>query len=426
MSEWTEKDDSQLVEMRQRGESWKQIAMLFNCSAAAARSRWQRIAVNPDEESAPGKTEDTTTGDTRSLSYLGTRLETVEQLLESAGVDLNIWQVVEKKLNSWEVSGKRKTGCAENPEEIWKTTNRQITVKLTRLAPAPIQEGIKLLLSGVSPITTAVPRKPAKTSQHLAEIGLYDHHFGKLCWGEETGHSYDLKIAERQWQDATNAMLSRVAQYNVSQIVLPLGNDFFHVNDFHNQTSNFTRVESVDDRFSKVFRIGCRAAQYAVERCLELAPVKILFVPGNHDRHTAWFMTEWLAAVFQGNKHVEIDNGPRERKYIAYGKSLIGYVHGDELKHDLLPQLMATEVPQLWAGSEFRTWHIGHWHKRKEVRYTVGDTLGGVEVRTLPSLCGTDAWHYRHGFTGNHRMSEVNLWSKTDGPVGHYVTHAKA
>ncbi len=34
-------------------------------------------------------------------------------------------------------------------------------------------------------------------SPYMLELSVYDHHFGKLAWGRETGHeSYDLKIAE--------------------------------------------------------------------------------------------------------------------------------------------------------------------------------------------------------------------------------------
>jgi hypothetical protein len=364
-----------------------------------------------------------------TLTYYGVEIKTVEELLKAQGVDLRLWEVVEQIVNNYEVTLKRNKGQDGagkwQGEELCKTGNRQIKVKLRRKAPKPIQDGIAELLKDLKPIKTSIPPKRPRADRHMIELGLYDHHFGKLCWGDETSTNYDLRIAEAEWKAAVDGMLARIAGFNVEKIVMPIGNDFFHANDFHSQTANLTRVESVDDRFSKVFRTGCRSVQYTIEKALEIAPIELGWIPGNHDRHTSWYLMEVLRAMFSSNAHVTIDNGPRQRKYVAYGPALLGYVHGEDNKHNDLPTLMATEEPLLWSKSKFRSWRIGHWHKRKEVRHTVGDTFNGVEVRIFPSLCGTDSWHYRKGYTGNARMAEVHIWSESDGPVGYFIQHAQ-
>ncbi len=381
-----------------------------------------------DASKKPESCERIERADDLSLSYYGVEIQTADQLLAHAKVDLAIWEIVEHKVNNWEVTGKRHAGqdAAGHwlPQTLWKTGNRQITVKLKRRAPKPIQDGIRELLKNVRPIAVkAPPKRNRKSDLHMLEVGIYDHHFGKLAWSEEAGENYDLKIAERRFFASIDDIIARANGFTIEKVVMPVGNDFFHVNDWLSQTANGTRVDSVDDRFSKVFRVGCRAMQYAIERLLAVAPVEILWVPGNHDRHTSWFLLEWLGAVFGGSKHVQVDNSAKERKYRLYGPSLLGYVHGDELKAGDLPTLMSVEAPDLWAASRFRSWRLGHWHKRKETRHTAGDTFHGVEVRLFPSLCGTDAWHYRKGFVGNPRMAECHLWSKSAGPVGHFVIH---
>lgn len=382
-----------------------------------------------DSHRKPESCERIEKSDDLSLAYYGTEILTVDELLAHAKVDLKLWEVIEQRVNNWEVTGKKSRGQDESRrwlgDELWKTGNRQITVKLKRRAPKPIQDAIKELLKDAKPLALKPPTKSRGGTLHMGEIGIYDHHYGKLCWGEETGNDYDLKLARSVFRNAVDDMLERMAGFNVELINIPIGNDFFHVNDWLGQTANGTRVESVDDRFEKVFRVGCEDCQYMIERAAQRAKVRVIWVPGNHDRNTSWFLVEVLRAMFHGNRHIEFDNGPRERKYITYGPSLIGYVHGDEGKHSDLPALMATEVPDLWAASRFRAWRLGHWHKKKETRHTAGDTFNGVEIRLMPSLCGTDAWHYRKGFTGNARMAECWLWSKTDGPVGHFVVNAK-
>jgi hypothetical protein len=363
------------------------------------------------------------------ISYYGEKIDTPEQLIEHAKIDLRIWEVVKITVNNWGVGGKIKRGQDAagrwQPEHLWQQALRQIKIDLRRRAPKGIQDGIRELLADMKPLKLGRPARSKSSDPHMLEIGLFDHHFGKLCWGEETGTRYDVKIAEMEYVKAVDEMLDRVKGFHVEKIVMPIGNDFFHVNNAVSETANGTRVESTDDRFSKVFRVGCKAVRYAIERCREVADVEVLWVPGNHDRQTSWFLTEVLLTAFEGDKHVRIDNGPRYRKYMLYGPSLLGYTHGNEEKHSDYPTLMAVEAPDLWAKSTFRTMRIGHWHKKKETRYIAGDTFLGVEVVVFPSLCGTDLWHHMKGFVGNARMAMCYLWSRESGPVGSFTVHAK-
>lgn len=422
---WNAAETDRLHALHDAGTSWDEIGRQLQRSTESCRKRWQRtrghVATGAAGDAAI-KEQCTAidAGDSKYLTYHGEEIRTVEQLLAHAEIDLTIWEVAESTVNSWQVAGKFKA-----EDKLWKTGLLQIKVKLRRLAPKLVQDGIKLLLKDVKPIATAAPKRLRKGDKQLLEIGLFDHHFGKLCWGKETGTDYDLKIAEMEFRAAIDAMLDRTVGYNVEKIVFPIGNDYFHVNDWFNQTANFTRVESTDDRFSKVFQIGCRSQQYAIERSLERAPVELLYVPGNHDRHTSWFLTEWLAAIFRANKHVKIDNSPSHRKYMQYGVNLNGYMHGDEVKHADLPALMAQECKQMWADTIYRSWRLGHWHKRKETRYVAGDTVQGVEVKIFPSLCGTDSWHYNKGFIGNARMAECSLFDFKHGPIANFVINAQ-
>ena len=362
-----------------------------------------------------------------SLTYYGTEIKTVDELLASAGVDMQLWQVVEQSVNQWEVAGKLSHGQDESKrwkaDSLWKTGLRQIRVRLRRLAPKPIQEGIRELLKNVKPIATATPPKRKRSDPHLFEASIWDHHFGKYAHAPATGTNYSLDIAEREYKLAIDAMIVRADAFSVDRVVLPIGGDFLHTDNDRSETTKGTRVESTDDRMSKVFRVAGKSLQYAVERLLEVAPVDVVWVPGNHDASTSFYLVEWLSAVFRANKNVQVDNGPRNRKYYPYGANLLGYTHGDKGKHSDYPTLMATEVPQLWAASRYRSWRVGHFHTRRETRHTAGDSFHGTEVRVLGSLCGTDSWHYENGFVGQPRTAECHLFSRTAGPVGHFLIH---
>ena len=51
--------------------------------------------------------------------------------------------------------------------------------------------------------------------------------------------------------------------------------------------------------------------------------------------------------------------------------------------------------------------------------HNIEDTYGGVTVSVLPSLSGTDSWHYKKGYVKNNRAAEAYLWHHDDGYAGH-------
>jgi len=85
---------------------------------------------------------------------------------------------------------------------------------------------------------------------------------------------------------------------------------------------------------------------------------------------------------------------------------------------------MATEQPEAWAASTHRAWLCGHFHRKKEERFTVLEDQGGVTVLTLPSLAAKDAWHFRKGYR-SMRSAEAYLWHAEDGYAGHVATFAE-
>ena len=115
-----------------------------------------------------------------------------------------------------------------------------------------------------------------------------------------------------------------------------------------------------------------------------------------------------------------MDVEPKPRKYVRYGRVLLGITHGNEEKHSSLPTIMASECPEHWGQTTTRVWHIGHLHKKKQVHFIGTDTIDGVIVTTLPALCATDAWHHLKGYVNPHRAAEAYIWSKKRGYVGHF------
>jgi hypothetical protein len=296
--------------------------------------------------------------------------------------------------------------------------NWRVSLVLARILPKPFQaahEAIFRRLADQAPAYHPV-QYARPTAPHLLEVDLFDVHFGKLAWGRETGEDYDLKIAERIFGEAVEDILSRASGREIDRILLPIGNDFFNIDGISNTTTAGT-PQDTDGRYQKIIEAGEMAVIQAVERLRMIAPVKVLYVPGNHDRISVWHLCRTLWARFHRCPEVSVDYEPSPRKYYMYHRTLIGFVHGNEEKLSSLPIIMATEVPALWAAAERREIHIGHWHQSRKTETTPVATHDGVKVRTLQSLSGRDAWHARRGYLGGTRAAEAFLFDSVTGDV---------
>lgn len=366
--------------------------------------------------------------DSGTLTYYGDKIRTVEELLDHAKVDRDIWEVAEYKINRWEVAGKRKQVVGKNSvETLWQIPNLQIAVKLRRKAPKTIQEGIKSLIAKM-PVAPKTRHRQTKNASHLVEFSLYDCHFGKLCWGRQTGSDdYDLTIAAQDYQYAVERMIEQIAPYVVEEIVIPIGNDFLHFDDFSTKaTTKGTVVDSTDDRPTKVFREGFCVLKNAIDWALDHADrVTLPWIPGNHDYHASWYLTEMLAHYFAKEPRVVVDNS-ETRKYKLYGKNLIGWDHGEGMSLEKLAHTMPIEAAKHWSHSTFRYMRVGHFHKKKQIQHLSTDTHQGIRVDVIPSLSATDKWHYENGYIGSQRAAEVAVWHKEAGMVASFTVEAQS
>lgn len=327
----------------------------------------------------------------------------------------------------WEVVGlehRTYAAGAKGPDGELVTSPLYITrLRCRRIAGAETLDALgKDLLADIAAVGAQRPRvKPrvSPTADHLLEIAPMDLHIGKLSWPEETGQAYDIAHAESAFVAAIEDLLAKTSTVPVEEIIIPIGNDLLHVDNLENTTTSGTRMDA-DSRYHKMFRKAHALMAWAAERCVERAPVKLIVVPGNHDRLGAFHVGEVLAAQFSDHRFIDVQNGPALRKYHHYGTTLLGFTHGSEEKHADLPLIMAQEQSDQWAQSTCREWHLGHFHKRKEMRFTAGDSFAGVVVRVLPSLSAADAWHAAKGFIGQRRAVEAYVFHKTDGYVGHF------
>lgn len=363
------------------------------------------------------------------MSSITTRpIKSIKDAIAACGVDEKVWHVSGWKCTTWTVGMKLKKS-KESGEKVVQTQQYRVSLTLVRLVPRHISDGLEAIYkrfgdNAKSYSPPAISTKKDSKENYLGVIGLFDSHFGKLCWAKETGTPYDLKIAESIYRNAVTDLIEESSHRRIDRWLLPIGNDFFHIDNSRNTTYNGT-PQDVDGRFQKIIESGYTATVWAVEELMKTSHVDIKLVPGNHDPTEAFHLAMFLSAWFRKAKNVSVDYGPSPRKYYTYGATLLGLTHGNEEKHDQLPTLMATERPSDWSNSTCREWLLGHMHRSRQFVTKPVDTYNGTTVRVLRSATGTDSWHHRKGYVGTQPGAEVYFYGHSRGYAGHSVVNAR-
>ncbi len=352
-----------------------------------------------------------------TLRSVSSRIKTAEQAMKAAEVDTAEWFAEKVIIKKWEVLRRDD----KEPVQMFG-----VTVHLRRRVAKAAVDAVEMLCGRIASLSKRAPAKKYKPNgeRFMLEFSPFDTHFGKLCWARETGDDYDLAIAERLFADALEEILSYVPHLKgIERFVFPVGNDLFHTDTIDDTTTAGT-PQDTDGRWAKMWATGQAACVRAINRMTQIAPVDVLWVPGNHDWKTSFHLAANLDAWYRNDENVAVDLNPSPRKYLKYGATLLGFTHGHEEKHQSLPTIMATERPDLWAATLFHEWHIAHQHRKRKLDFMSVDSHDGVVVRTLPSISGSDGWHHKKGYIGN-RAAEAYLWSFERGYAGHFSANVR-
>lgn len=268
---------------------------------------------------------------------------------------------------------------------------------------AAFDAAIRDLCERIPPLPV-IPAPRSVDNDYLNLFPMGDPHFGLRSWRPETGEDFNLEKAEAMTFGAIDRLVARVPPAGTG-LLLNLG-DYFHADDSSNRTPRGQNQLDVDGRFQKIASVGFRAMVRCIERMLETHDkVIVRNNPGNHDPHQARMLNIAVEARFHDNPRVFVDPSPSVFYYYRFGKTLIGSTHGDGAKLADLPLIMARDAKHDWAASDFRVWHVGHFHHNQKLAQK---DLVGCEVETHRTLAAGDAWHHGQGYRSLRDMKVIS------------------
>jgi len=253
------------------------------------------------------------------------------------------------------------------------------------------------------------------SNPYVLLVGLTDFHWGSYAWDKETYGEYNRSIAEKRLKETTERILNKLP-YKPEEILLPIGSDFFDVDGDVASTTKGT-PQDTDGTPTEILVTGCELARSYVDMLRQVAPVRIVMMSGNHDRHNGLALLLYLSAWYRNVDDVNVQLEYKPRVYLEYGNNLIAFSHGDgsSTKPRDLALIVATEAREAWGRTEHHFAFGGHLHHEKVEEH------GGLVHYLMPSLSGTTRWAARNGHV-DAKPSLQAFMINVDGGIGSVLT----
>lgn len=316
-------------------------------------------------------------------------------VLDKLGYPPAEWELIKLEISLWQSMKSHKIGGGT--QELMSVRARIEPRNPSKIALEDIDEHFK----DYTPPKLAPRAKRKKQEGLLLEVVLGDMHLD----GNNNGN-----ITKR-----VENTLDGIEQINmdISEIVLvPIG-DIFHYDSYQKTTTGGTKIDSGGMGHQKMFDLGLDLLKIAVERLKRIAPVKLMFVPGNHDYTYSYMLLKAVECYYREDENVNVDCGHHPRKAVLWGENLIVWAHGEVAKTRIsdLPQV---EFREAFGKAGCVELHAGHLHSQQAFE------KGGVIVRYLPAIASPTEWEIKEGFVGSLRGTMCYLWDKKPGYVANY------
>jgi hypothetical protein len=248
-----------------------------------------------------------------------------------------------------------------------------------------------------------------------------DAHIAKHAWDREThGGDMNLPISIQKFQYGCESSLKKMANHDLSKIFFVVGHDLTQIDNRTGMTEKGKHHLDYDSRYVKIIEQTETALIRVVDQALQIAPVEIKWVPGNHDFHASFHLCRTLLRRYENIKHVDFDISPSIRKMIIWGDNLIGLVHDAEGRKKVpTVNLLAQHNPwkEYWSKAKWTELHSGHLHKREVM------TIGSTIWRRIAALTTIDFWHSEGVFVDAVPCCQSFIYHKTDGIYAEYPTN---
>ncbi|MDD4455069.1 MAG: hypothetical protein PHI67_07140 [Candidatus Methanomethylophilaceae archaeon] len=367
-----------ITELREKGLSWREIGMFFASEGEEPYLVGERARSMYRKQGAPTRRLTRSNKDGSATSevtetHRDPREFDNDALLRYHGYDPSYWRVIESTC----------TKRGDNWTSRIKVASREVP-QLQADMLATVMAGTLAKLDKV----TAGHRHRSERVGMCAVVALYDVHYGRRSL---TGDKRD--VAEDVMR-VVEEIVDKLVDKGVDKVFVTIGQDFLNSDNPQGATTKGTPQDN-SMAWHEMLAGGLTLMSRVVEALGSVADVEVIYSEGNHDMVLSYAIAKALEERYRNTDRFEVDTDPSPRKYRLWGKTAIGFSHGD--KEADLATVMQMENAPLWGASSFRYWFLGHLHQLNLIEKN-GVTMIRCRAMALP-----DEWTSHKGFVGTER-----------------------
>lgn len=241
-------------------------------------------------------------------------------------------------------------------------------------------------------------------------LPVHDLHYGKYASEEECGVEYNRRVAYERAHEAVDFILEQAARTaHIEKIYAVCGtSDYLHIDQDAPAATTAGTPQHTDGTIGDIIAGGQALAVELVDKMRQLAPVEIVYCPGNHDFVSSQWMHSFLRAWYRGAEGVTFSPDRRTRQYFTYGVTKGVFLHGDVRKSQL--KELGNTIAREHGFGRYTMAISGHRHFRQ------ADDVSGLLMHQCLSLSGSDLWHSKNLYTGLAGLQGFIL-DKERGPI---------
>ena len=349
-------------------------------------------------------------GNSRIITIPKTQICTLQGVIEYCNIDTSTWDIPRHIINKWDMGYKTEEGADALPlfqVKVW--LEKKVEVVAVKAEIEALIEIAKLQM----PRFPAIIHKRNQKS-HLVVPSIFDAHLGKKATKANSGADWNMDTGIKEYEDTIDDLIYKTRNMDADRIMIPLGNDLFHMDNSKNKTYGDTQMDC-DGNFHDNYKRITRLMIETILKLREIAPTDALCVSGNHDRDSVFTMGHALELFFDKVDDVTILNSGNTHEAYTYGKVFLCMFHGEKGK---LPEVSAqcqSKYGEVFGKCKTHEALLGHIHTLEE------KPVGGFVVRRMPSIAPNDRWHQDNWY-GSRRGGvalcyDRELWQATVGSM---------
>jgi len=354
-----------------------------------------------------------------------------DQLLAALGINEDQWKIDKCTIKPYQGQAKVDKVVAEDEEGDPITVSEQqvkqmysAEVRLKPKHPAATERFEEQILEKAAERAPVYhsdgPANPQ--SENLQRVLIPDIHLGKDGFQSDWG----IEKAKERVLSVVDELAAQGEEHNVKRICFPLGHDLLHIDREHisrsgtrHTTSSGTPVERTAP-WIELFMAGCDLGEKMILRFLEVAPVDVPIIPGNHSETSEVAIGKYLMGIFRDSPDVQFDLTKERERYYRWGRNGFMDTHGDTCPWSDLAMNFANLNGTLWGNTDWHEVNTGHKHVTKTKPVGLSTNEGGAMLRISPSLSPQDAWHSKYHYHGTPGAESYIYNKDRPGPFASY------